>query len=49
MMQRENAEIVVVELHDGLMHLLRKAWLLSRGDGPDWVFPSATDINEPYS
>ena len=38
-----------VELHDGLMHLLRQARLLSRGDGQGWVFPSATNINEPYS
>jgi integrase len=48
-MQKEGAQIVEVALHDGLVHLLKQARLLARGDGKGWVFPSPLDVNQPYS
>jgi integrase len=48
-MQKEGAQTAEVRLHDGLVHLLKQARLLSRGDGQGWVFPSPLDVDQPYS
>ena len=48
-MQRENAKMIEVYLHDDLLKILKEMTPLRRGDGEGWVFPNSLDFDKPFS